>query len=455
MTNWKEYKLSDLMDIIGGGTPKTKISEYWDGNIPWLSVVDFGNAEKRVFDTEKKITELGLNNSSTKILKKGQIIISARGTVGELAVLGRDMAFNQSCYGLNAKSEICTNNFLYYLMKCKISELKRNAHGAVFDTITRNTFETVSASIPDLPTQTAIAEILSSLDDKIELNNKINQELENLAQTLFKQWFIDFEFPNEKGEPYKSSGGALVDSELGEIPKGWEVRNLSEVTEISSSKRIFSKEYVEKGIPFFRGKEITELDNSNKISTELFISNERYNEIKSKFGVPKIGDILITSVGTIGNTYLINYDFDFYFKDGNITWIKNYISHLSPYFIFTWLRSYETQSNIKKVCIGSTQQALTISALNNLNIIFPSKILSSEFSLVVESLYNQISSNKNENQELTKLRDTLLPKLISGELEVNGLNLDSLDLLDEKDFKKKADNNQGNQDNLNNQGSDK
>ena len=143
MSEWKEYKLSELMNIIGGGTPKTSEPSYWGGEIPWLSVVDFGNSYKKVHKTEKSITEIGLNNSSTKILKKGQLIISARGTVGELAMLGANMAFNQSCYGLDANSEICSNNFLYYLMRQKISELKGNAHGAVFDTITRNTFETV------------------------------------------------------------------------------------------------------------------------------------------------------------------------------------------------------------------------------------------------------------------------------------------------------------------------
>lgn len=108
------------MNVIGGGTPKTKIPEYWGGEIPWLSVVDFGNDQKKVHQTEKTITEQGLKNSSTKILKKGQIIISARGTVGELAVVGKDMAFNQSCYGLDAIESICINDFLYYLMKHKV-----------------------------------------------------------------------------------------------------------------------------------------------------------------------------------------------------------------------------------------------------------------------------------------------------------------------------------------------
>lgn len=128
--NWKKYKLIDVINLIGGGTPKTSVKEYWDGDIPWLSVVDFNNGQKRVYDTEKKITELGLKNSSTKILKKGQLIISARGTVGVLSELGRDMSFNQSCYGLDAKKEFTTNDFLYYLVEHNIKQIKSNAYGA-------------------------------------------------------------------------------------------------------------------------------------------------------------------------------------------------------------------------------------------------------------------------------------------------------------------------------------
>jgi type I restriction enzyme, S subunit len=191
MTNSKSYKFSDLVNIIGGGTPKTSVAEYWNGNIPWLSVVDFGGDRKTVYTTEKRITEKGLKESSTKLSKKGQLIISARGTVGELAVLGADMAFNQSCYGLDAKPELAINNFLYYLLKYKIESLKSVAHGSVFDTITRQTFEQLEVNLPDLPTQHRIAEILSALDDKIELNRRMNQTLEQMAQTLFRQYFVD------------------------------------------------------------------------------------------------------------------------------------------------------------------------------------------------------------------------------------------------------------------------
>ncbi len=155
------------MYLIGGGTPKTSNPEYWNGNIPWLSVKDFANDFRYVYETEKHITELGLNNSSTKLLERGDIIISARGTVGEVATIPFPMAFNQSCYGLRAKKEIVNEDFLYYLIKYSVRLLKKNTHGSVFDTITRNTFDEIEVDIPEIEIQKKIASILTDIDKKI------------------------------------------------------------------------------------------------------------------------------------------------------------------------------------------------------------------------------------------------------------------------------------------------
>ncbi len=393
--NWKTYKLSDIAQMIGGGTPKTTVDEYWNGNIPWLSVVDFGKSTKIVYTTEKTITEKGLQESSTKILKKGQLIISARGTVGELAMLGKDMAFNQSCYGLNATKET-TNEFLYYLVKYNIGKIKQNTHGAVFDTITKQTFENIEVTIPSsIEEQTQIAEILSSLDDKIELNLQMNQTLEAIAQALFKEW-------------------CCVEDEI--IPEGWEWKKISDIADVCSSKRIFRDEYISNGVPFYRGKEVTQLSNGEAISTELFISGTRYSEIKEKFGVPQIGDILITSVGTIGSIWLVDNDAPFYFKDGNVTWIKGYKTAIKGEFIYQWLQTKEAKEQINSVSIGSTQQALTISALRELNILIPSNEVIIRTCTQLEKINAKRISNTLQIRTLTETRDALLPKLMSGQI---------------------------------------
>ena len=176
MEEWKEYRYTDLATIIGGGTPKTSVPEYWSGEIPWLSVKDFVSVAKYVYSSEKHISELGLLNSSTKLLEKNDIVISARGTVGAMAMIPDPMCFNQSCFGLRGNN-IVDKNFLYYLTRTKVDELRKTAHGSVFDTITRETFDNLRCLVPPLQTQQKIGNILSSLDSKIELNKQINDNL--------------------------------------------------------------------------------------------------------------------------------------------------------------------------------------------------------------------------------------------------------------------------------------
>ncbi|MEP6794921.1 MAG: restriction endonuclease subunit S [Saprospiraceae bacterium] len=416
MINWTTYKLSDIMDIIGGGTPKTTVPQFWNGSIPWLSVVDFGNDNKFVETTEKTITETGLHNSSTKILKKGQIIISARGTVGELAVLKRDMAFNQSCYGLNAKQDLCTNEYLYYLLKCKIAELKRNAHGAVFDTITRTSFDTILANIPDLPTQTAIAQILSSLDDKVELNNKINQELEALAQALFKQWFVDFEFPDENGKSYKSSGGEMVESPLGEIPKGWKISSIDDVTELvtkGTTPTTIGGRFTESGINFIKVESLTETGTFIK-SKFAYIDDETNSMLKRS--IINEGDVLFSIAGTIGRVAVATKSILPANTNQAIAIIRP--NKIESYFLKILMQSSLIQNDTKANVVQAVQANLSLGVIKSTNFVLPSEKLLSIFKSATSHLLEQIEVLTAEIEELQNLRDTLLPKLISGELEV-------------------------------------
>lgn len=171
-------KYTDCAEIISGGTPKTSIPEYWNGDIPWLSVVDFNTGDKYVYATEKTITQDGLDNSSTKLLQKNDIIISARGTVGAMAMLPFPMAFIQSCFGIRAKKEIVDADYLFYATKCKIEELiQKSKTGNVFKSINLDTFEMLELNLPSLKEQKKIAATLSTLDDKISLNEQINRNL--------------------------------------------------------------------------------------------------------------------------------------------------------------------------------------------------------------------------------------------------------------------------------------
>lgn len=383
MEEWKECKLSEIMDLIGGGTPKTSNPDYWDGDIPWISVKDFNGERRYVGDIKKKITKLGLENSSTKILSKGDIIISARGTVGELAIIPSDMAFNQSCYGLRAK-DFVDSCFLYYLLKQSVNILKHNTHGSVFDTITRETFENISVKLPPLPTQQKIAAILSSLDDKIELNNKINTNLEQQAQALFKNWFTDCMNSNTKMSNIIDVRDGTHDS-----PKPQESGYL-----LVTSKHL-------------------EAYSINPTDAN-FITKEDYDKINERSKVDN-GDILLSMIGTVGIVSLV--------IDTPVTWaIKNiglFKTSKTPkikYYLLNYLKCDDVRNYIEQHLAGSTQKYISLSELRNVPINIPEKSILEKYNNIVTPIYEQIINNTNEIKNLKGLRDALLPKLMNGEI---------------------------------------
>lgn len=380
MEEWKECKLSEIMDLIGGGTPKTSNPDYWGGDIPWISVKDFNGERRYVGDTEKKITKLGLENSSTKILSKGDIIISARGTVGELAIIPSDMAFNQSCYGLRAK-DFVDSCFLYYLLKQSVNILKHNTHGSVFDTITRETFENISVKLPPLPTQQKIAAILSSLDDKIELNNKINTNLEQQAGALFKNWFVDF-------EPFG-----------GKMPEGWKEGTVSEIIVLHDSKRIplssQQREKMEKKYPYYGATSLMDYVDNYLFDGIFLLLGEDGTVIDSE-GFPILQYVE-------GKFWVNNH--------AHILTGKNGFSVEMLYLLFSL-------TNVKDKVTGAVQQKISQGNLNSITTIIPPEEVCKKFDLLIQPLFAQIRNLKQENDRLSELRDTLLPKLMNGEIEV-------------------------------------
>jgi type I restriction enzyme S subunit len=179
---------------------------------------------------------------------------------------------------------------------------------------------------------------------------------------------------------------------------GWNNVKLGEICSITSSKRIFAKEYQTEGIPFYRGKEIIEKHNGNEVSTELFITRERYEEIKSKFDVPHKGDILLSSVGTLGVSWLVDEE-EFYFKDGNLTWLRCN-EQTTPEFLYLWLNSPEAQNQIDAMCIGSTQKALTIETLNKFNVALPTLDIQNKICQIINPISQKITVNRATNRNL-------------------------------------------------------
>ena len=382
MTNWKEYKLSDLMQIKYGKDHK----HLADGSYPlYGSGGIMRYVEKPLYEEES-------------------ILIPRKGTLSNLFYLNEPFWSVDTMFYSQINKELALPKYLYYTLKT--FDLASLNVGSAVPSLTTQVLNEVLVSVPDLPTQTAIAEILSSLDDKIELNNKINQELENLAQTLFKQWFIDFEFPNENGEPYKSSGGEMVESELGEIPKGWEVKSLDEIADYLNGLALqkFPAQEGEDYLPVIKIRELRQgiTQASDKASTEV---PDKY--------IIQNGDVLFAWSGSLMIDFWTNGEGalnQHLFKVTSENYPKWFYFYWTKYHLDEFIKIAEskatTMGHIQRKHL--TEAKVTVPNSNHLN----------QFNDNFENIVESIISNREENQELTNLRDTLLPKLISGELEV-------------------------------------
>lgn len=266
--------------------------------------------------------------------------------------------------------------------------------------------------IPHIDKQREIVKEYNTIQNRIALNQQLIQKLEETAHAIYKEWFVEFEFPDEEGKPYKSNGGKMVwNEELEkEIPKGWKLIEINSICEITSSKRIFESEYKTEGVPFYRGKEITQKKAGEVISDIIYISVERYNELIKNYGKPSKGDILMTAVGTIGSTYMVD-DEEFYFKDGNVVWFKNFKKEDWNYFLYDFMQTEQFTNLINEITIGSTQSAITIKTFGQQKILFPEKNILERYIVFSKHLNLNLKLKKSENQKLTKLKELLLSKL--------------------------------------------
>ncbi|MGU3342864.1 restriction endonuclease subunit S [Staphylococcus succinus] len=416
-----EYKVSEVVKIISGGTPKRKNSEYWNGEIPWLSVKDFNNKNRLVHETEEQITEAGLNNSAATLVSKGTVVISARGTVGELCQVAKSMTFNQSCFGLEAISKYTTNEYIYYWFKYKTNYIKSNTHGSVFDTINRKTFENLYIYLPNISYQKQVVNILKTLDNKIEINQNIIANLEELSQTLFKRWFVDFEFPDENGNPYKSSGGEMIDSELGEIPDGWNVKNLKDIAFCQNGYAFYKLGYSNSG---YFAVDLGNINiNSQFVYTnkDKFISKDIIDEKKEKFILNKNDLVMVMTDRTqemniLGRTARIPKS-NKYVLNQRIFRLRAKNKHILTY-LQAMLNSVEIRNQLKMKSLGSAQKYINTKHITELSIKCPDNELIKNFYRSCENYFIKSEMLNEEIEKLTQLRDTLLPKLMSGEIEI-------------------------------------
>lgn len=303
----------------------------------------------------------------------------------------------------------------YLMMWFRRVEFDRYAryvsHGSAREVFDIEEMNGLMVPIPSITKQKEIVKEYNTIVNRINLNKQLIQKLEETAQAIYKHWFVDFEFPNENGRSYKSSGGEMVKSELGDIPIGWEVRKISSLCQITSSKRIFESEYKKEGVPFYRAGEIKQKKEGITIKDLLYISKDKFLKISKSFGHPLSGDILLTAVGSLlGDSYLVENE-TFYFKDGNVVWFRKFVIEECNLYLYEYLQSDSFKELLNEIKIGSGQSAITIQSLNEKLIIKPSDMVLKIYQKPALSINTNIAQFKKQNSKLYELRDLLLSKL--------------------------------------------
>ena len=387
---WKEVRLGDVCSrVCSGGTPKSTNLSYYGGEIPWLNTkeIDFN----RIYSTEKTITDSGLNNSSAKWIAPNTVTVAMYGaTAGKLCIVKVPMTTNQACCNLTINDELADYEFVYYSLKNDYTTLASLANGGAQQNLNAQIIKDYVLQMPSLNDQRRIASILSSLDRKIELNNKINADLEEMAQAIFKNWFVDF-------EPFKD--GKFVDSELGMIPEGWKVGTLFDIAEIFDKKRKplsgNVREKMDKIYPYYGATSCMDYVDDYIFDGIYTLIGEDGSVVKEN-GLPYMQYVW-------GKMWVNNHAHILQGKNGYST---------------EMIHALLSITNIKFLVTGAVQAKLSQGNMQKILVAIPPKNVLDEIRPVIDNLYSKIRINTDENSRLSLLRDTLLPRLMSGDLEV-------------------------------------
>lgn len=363
MSEWKEYKIGEITKkATSGGTPSTKVEEYYGGNIPWLNTkeVNFN----RIWSTEKFITEKGLNNSSAKWIDKNSVIVAMYGaTAAKVAINKIPLTTNQACCNLIIDYKKANYEFVFYFIWNKYEELENIAVGAAQQNLSVGVIADFPISLPPLPEQTAIASVLSSLDDKIDLLHRQNTTLEKMAETLFRQWFVE------------------------EAKVEWEEGKLSDLVLVKYGKD--HKKLLDGKIPVFGSGGLMR-----------YVEKSLYDK----------ESVLIPRKGTLSN---VMYQDEPFWPVDTMFYTEMKVPNVAK-FVYHFLIAQDLAS----MNVGSAVPSMTTEILNNMPLDIPPKKVFEKFEGAVAPLYSKMKSNQTQIRTLSALRDTLLPKLMSGEVRV-------------------------------------
>lgn len=396
MVEWKECTISDIGIVIGGATPSTKKNENYDGGmIPWITPKDLSSFSGRyIKQGERNITEIGLKSCSTQLLPAHSILFSSRAPIGYIAIAQNEVCTNQGFKSVVPNKDI-DYLFLYYLLKYNTEKIEHMGSGTTFKEISGNTMKNIRVKVPvTIENQKKIASILDVIDSKIEKNMQINKNLEQQAQAIYAKMFAE----NKTTTPATIADVSInvtdgVHNTVHDDPTG---------------------EYLLLSCKNIKGGSL------NIGSLERRINIETFEKLRRRTKLAK-GDILISSVGTVGELLLLNEEpFNYEFQR-SVAMVKPNPNIVSPAYLYESL--IFKRSELINAAHGAVQQCLFIADIAGFPIEVPQQTDLLKFDAIVTPMLDIISANENENHKLAEIRDSLLPKLMSGELDVTDLDL--------------------------------
>ena len=398
--------LGSIASIKGGKRLPAGVSlSQIENDHPYIRVRDLNNV--RILEKTEDIEYVDDETQKSiarYIVDKGDIVISIVGTIGLIAIVGDSLHhanLTENCVRLTDISKDYDSLFLYYYLISELcqDEIKKRTVGAVQPKLPLKNIAMIPVPIIDLQTQKRIAGILSSLDDKIEVNNQINRNLEEQAKAIFKSWFVDF-------EPFKD--GKFVDSELGRIPKGWKTGKFTDVVQIlgGGTPKTSIPEYWNGMIPFFTPKDVG--DSIYTFATEKNLTEEGLNNCNSRL-YPE-NTVFVTARGTVGKLALAGVPMAM-----NQSCYALVGKNVSPLFVF--FLALQVVETLKKIANGAVFDAIVTRDFETKSIIIPPEEAINRFVELIAPIFKMIHSNVIQNTTLVQSCDTLLPKLMSGEID--------------------------------------
>jgi len=403
MAEWVERKISDIGTVVGGATPSTKKPEnYEDGKIAWITPKDLSTFSGRYIERgERNITEIGLKSCSTQLLPPNTILFSSRAPIGYVAI-----AANEVCTNQGFKSVIPNENtdplFLFYLLKYNKDKIEGMGSGTTFKEVSGNTMKNIVVNVPtDKKVQEKIAAILGSIDDKIEENEQINNNLE--------QQYI-----------------SIVDNLLSKLTQ-YKIYSLLEVADCQNGRAFYKEGYDPNGAFVIDLGNVNTSGNFVRTAADKYISLDRYKEPKlEKYRVYKNDIVMVMTdrkstmelLGKVGKIYKDGY----YLLNQRMYRIRAK-EGINTNYLYACLNSTETSNFLKRKALGSVQKYVNTGEINSIEIKVPSSEKMEEIASILDPIFLQMESNILENESLNELRDILLPKLMSGELDVSGIDL--------------------------------